>query len=195
MLYKLFLFICVLLPLGCGLPLGTRDVNNKLFADSTELENKFKKVQLGMEEEKVFSALGIKPNTPNLQVLSTEEAKTLLYGNAEVRGGTADLETFKSKLASIKGYKLPYILIERSGSLGLFKWTVERSGHDQSVVMVFDKASTDKAKLIKVSLEGRRNVQEKETSYLWEIIWSSISGASEDSARAAAKSATGTVLP
>ena len=175
---------------GCSIPLGTRDLNRSLYKDSDELAERTRALKPGLTEAETFIILNIKPETPNLGAITIQDIQTLLYGKAEIRGTPQEVENFRNRLTSYKGYTLPYTYLMRRGSLGFFNWTVSQEGFDQKVILIFDNG-----KLTQSTLEGRRNVNEKNTSYLWEILWSTISGASEDSARTAAKSMTGSAFP
>jgi len=185
----ILLFFLVFLT-GCGIPLGTRDLNRYLYKDSDELARRTKNLRSGLTEKETFAILNIKLETPNLGAITIQDIQTLLYGRSEIRGTPQEVENFRKRLTSYKGYTLPYVYLIRRGSLGFFNWTISQEGFDQKVILIFDNG-----KLTQSVLEGRRNVHERNTSYLWEILWQTVNGASEDSARAAAKSMTGSVFP
>ena len=186
--YAILFFIFI--ASGCGIPIGKKDVNSTLFKSTDELESIVKSIQPGTKKDEVFAKLRLTSNTPNLNVINTEDIHTFVYGRAEARGTPQEVETFRSRLANFRGYTLPITFLTRHGSLGWFNWTIEKAGHEQRLVLIFDNGN-----LARIVLEGRKAVREKETSYLWEIVWDVIKGSAQGAGEVSARKAAERALP
>lgn len=151
----------LLLVLCACVPTGQQNVNTELFKDKRDIVEKMDDLKVGMTEKAVFEKLGIKP--ARFERMSMPEVQVSMYGNSQVRGTPEQLEQFRRKLMSCKGYALPYRKIDSSSSLGFGKMKVKKTGQDLRLVLVFSNG-----KLARSAIEGTESVKIEEDQYFWD---------------------------
>jgi len=151
------------LSLSACLPVEDESVNAELFESKEDLKSLAEKLQPGMLAEDVFKQIKIPIEKFNF--MSTEELQRSIYGNSLVQGSPYELEMFKEKLLTYKGYYLPYKNIESEGSLGLGKMKVNKKGHDLRFVLIFENGI-----LLKATVDGAPNINHHEDRYMWNTL-------------------------
>lgn len=168
---------------GCAsypLNLGKTDVSGSLYKEPAEIEELTKQLSMDMTKDEVFAHLGITRKTPNLEILAPEAVQRLVYGQTETRGSPQEIEAFRARRTAFEGFRLPYKNINRSGWLGLPKWTSRQSGFDLDLYMIFDTG-----KLYQAVLAGTQKIDRKETTYVWELIGHMLGGTIEHTSKGA----------
>lgn len=159
--------LCLMLVISvflCGcMPTGNQNVNTELFESKEQMKTRTAELKPGMKKADVFKALNIPAE--KFDQLSTPDIQVALYGNSQLQGTPAQLETFKKKLMRYEGYSLPYRSIKNKSSFGFGKVKVKKTGHNLQLVLIFERG-----KLLKASVQGQQNVNEKEDQYLWNSI-------------------------
>lgn len=145
------------------MPLNDQNVNTELFESKEQMKTRTAELKKGMSKKDAFAALNIPME--KFDQLSTPDVQIALYGNSQLQGTPAQLESFKSKLMRYEGYALPYRSIESQGSFGFGKMKVKKTGHSLMLVLIFEHG-----KLLKASVQGQQNVNEKEDQYIWNSI-------------------------
>lgn len=168
---------------GCAshpLNLGKTDVSGSLYKEPAEIEELTKQLSSDMTKDEVFAHLGITRKTPNLEILAPEAVQRLVYGQTETRGSPQEIEAFRARRTAFEGFRLPYKNINRSGWLGLPKWTSLQSGFDLDLYMIFDTG-----RLYQAVLAGTQKIDRKETTYIWEVIGHMLGGTIEHTSKGA----------
>jgi hypothetical protein len=146
---------CIVALVSACVPVGDQSVNTKLFKDKDDMQFKAALLSPGMSKEAVFDKLKIKPE--KFARMSTQEVQMSIYGNSQVTGTPDQLEQFRQKLMRYEGYSLPYREIKNKGSIGFGVMTVNKSGYDLKLVLIFEKN-----RLMRVSVDGNQQVNEDE---------------------------------
>ncbi len=160
--YNIIILIFTIFLNAC-MPLNDKDVNTDLFKDKEELKNKTSKLQIGMGKEAVFKLLGVPIQKFNR--LGTIDVQRILYGNSQIQGSAKELEEFRLKMMRFEGYSLPYQSIKSKGSLGFGKLKVNKTGYNLVLILIFENGQ-----LLKASVEGKQDVNEKENQFFWNSI-------------------------
>jgi len=148
---KIIFSIVLVVFLTSCMPMGNNTINKDLFKGKEDIKLKVNELKMGMSEKEVFNALKIAKE--KFTYMSTYEVQGNIYGNSIARGDLYELEQFKKKMMSYKGYYLPYREIKSDGSLGFGTVNVNKHGYDLKLVIVFEKN-----KLILASVNGAQNV-------------------------------------
>lgn len=181
--FRLMITLAIFLLMGCAshpLTLGKTDVSGSLYKEPAEIEELTKQLSSNMTKDEAFAHLGITRKTPNLEILAPEAVQRLVYGQTETRGSPQEIESFRARRTAFEGFRLPYKNINRSGWLGLPKWTSRQSGFDLDLYMIFDTG-----KLYQAVLAGTQKIDRQETTYVWEVIGHMFGGAIEHTSKGA----------
>ncbi len=152
--------IAIVLSVASCLPVNEEKINTELFENKDDLKTLAEKLKPGMREEDVLAQINIPIEM--FSYMNTDELQRTVYGNSVVQGSPFQLERFKRKLLTYKGYYLPYKDIESTGSLGLGKMKINKTGHDLRFTLVFEDGV-----LLKASVEGSPNIDVNEDRYMW----------------------------
>lgn len=160
---SMLLAIFAILFLTACMPLNDKNVNNDLFKSKEELKTKTSELKAGMNKDEVFELLGVPMG--KFDQLGTVDIQRTLYGDSQLQGTPEQLEEFRKKLMRFEGYSLPYQSIKSKGSLGFGKLKVKKTGHNLLLVLIFENG-----KLLKATVEGKQDVNEKEDQFFWNTI-------------------------
>lgn len=142
------------------IPVGDESVNAELFESKEDLKTLATSLKPGMTEEEALKIIDIPVS--KFTFMSTEEIQRAIYGNSLVQGSPLELEEFKNKLLTYKGYYLPYKYIENESSIGLGKMKYNKKGHDLRLILLFERGV-----LLKATVDGSPNIDHYEDKYMW----------------------------
>ena len=152
--------IAILFSLSACIPVEDESVNEDLFKSKDDLKTIATSLTPGMTEQEVMDIINIP--IEKFTFMSTEELQRSIYGNSMVQGSPYELEKFKQKLLTYKGYYLPYRSIKFKGSVGLGKMKVNKTEHDLRFILLFEDGI-----LLKASVDGSLDINQHEDRYMW----------------------------
>ena len=150
---------------GCAIPLSAHEINAQAFSSPQDLEARSAELRAEMTSDEVFETLGVEPEL--FRMLSPTEVRETVYGDFEVRGGPADLDRFRERLAGYSGYELTYRCLKRTTRIGAVKLIVHEKGYDQKLVLIFDRGI-----LFRSTVIGSPDFEDSESTYLWKALGS-----------------------
>ena len=149
--------------LSSCMPMGDQSVNKELFQGKEDLKLHVAALKPGMSEEAVFKQLNIPKE--KFVYMSTYEVQANVYGNSMAQGSLEELERFKRKMMSYKGYYLPYREISSNGSLGFGTLNVNKKGYDLKLIIIFEND-----RLVVSSVTGAQDVNTTDDQFMWNTI-------------------------
>jgi hypothetical protein len=213
---RALLFCIVLCVAGCAIPLRTQFLNDDLFPTSDLLADRIlalKKAasgRLDFSEKDAFRILAqeqdkddpmrIRDNPERAkeidtrcQRISSTKIHDILLPGAEIRGTAQEIKDYEKDIGHITACNFGVKYLPRFANLGLSHVAISVLGHDQAIVLVFDdrvgRTNGRQTDTVRVFMEGRAKVSEREDIYYWEILLDSLQGLIIEGGKNAGKAA------
>lgn len=161
------LLVVTLVMLGCAIPLSKRTTNASLFRGPDDLAERLEGLRTEMTEAQTFGTLGLDHRL--FRVLPANQIQSIVYGDFQVQGSPGELETFRDRLASYRGYELVYRSLKRSGGVGFGSVNIDNKGFDQQLVLIFDEGLLFKAVIV-----GSAVVDDRDSIYIIEVLGTAV---------------------
>jgi hypothetical protein len=161
------LLVMTLVLAGCAIPLSRQTTNASLFVSPDDLSDRLQGLQSEMTQTEAFETLDLDRRL--FRVLPANQIQRIVYGDFQVQGSPAELETFRDRLASYHGYELVYRSIKRSGGVGLLAVNIDNEGFDQQLILIFDEGL-----LFKAAIVGSAVVDDRKSIYIIEVLGTAV---------------------